>query len=173
MYWSFAAARRCPSKHRVTRAFTVLNTGLLYLGLVLIWLGRSVPSLLGRLVIPQAIAIDILGTVFTILGVAFAIWSRRLLSHNWSGEVVIVQGQQFIRTGPYALVRHPIYTGILLALLGTMLVAATVGSLLGFVLAIISFRQKARVEEKLLVVEFGEQYTNYQREVKSLIPFIY
>jgi protein-S-isoprenylcysteine O-methyltransferase Ste14 len=70
-------------------------------------------------------------------------------------------------------VRHPIYTGMLLALLGTTLVASTVGSVLGFVLAIISLWQKARMEERFLMVEFRELYTNYQREVKFLIPFIY
>ena len=65
------------------------------------------------------------------------------------------------------------YTGMLLALLGTTLVASTVGSVLGFVLAIISLGQKARMEEQFLMVEFRELYTNYQREVKFLIPFIY
>jgi protein-S-isoprenylcysteine O-methyltransferase Ste14 len=62
---------------------------------------------------------------------------------------------------------------MLLALLGTTLVASTVGSLLGFVLAIISLWQKACIEEQFLMVEFGEQYSKYQSEVKFLIPFIY
>ncbi len=87
--------------------------------------------------------------------------------------MAITEGQQFIRRGPYALVRHPIYTGMLLALFGTMLVASTIGSLLGFVLAILSLWQKAAVEEQLLSVEFGERYAEYQREVKFLIPYIY
>ena len=69
--------------------------------------------------------------------------------------------------------RHPIYTGILLALLGTTLVASTIGSLLGFVFAIISLWQKACMEEQLLITEFGQQYANYQRDVRFLIPLIY
>jgi protein-S-isoprenylcysteine O-methyltransferase Ste14 len=87
--------------------------------------------------------------------------------------VVITEGQQFIQTGPYAIVRHPIYAGMLLALLGTTLVASTVGSLLGFVLSIISLWQKACVEEQFLMAEFGAQYANYQYEVKFLVPFIF
>ena len=173
MYWSIATPRKHPSRRKVARTFTVLNTGLLYLGFLLVWLGRSVPGWLGLLFVPQAILIDVTGTVFAIIGVAFAIWSRQSLRNNWSGEVAITEGQQFIRSGPYAIVRHPIYAGMLLALLGTTLVSSTVGSLLGFVLAIISLWQKADIEEQFLIVEFGEQYAKYQREVKFLIPFIY
>ena len=173
IYWSFATPRRLPTKRKAARAFTVLNTGLLYLSFLLILLGRSVPGLLGLLVVPQTILIDFIGTVFAIAGVAFAIWSRQSLKNNWSGVVVITEGQQFIQIGPYAIVRHPIYAGMLLALFGTTLVASTVGSLLGFVLAIISLWQKACAEEQFLMAEFGDQYANYQHEVKFLIPFIY
>ena len=173
VYWSFGTPRRRPSKRKVARTFTVLNTGLLYLGFVLVLLGRSMPRSLGLLFVPQAIPIDVTGTVFAIIGVALAIWSRQSLRNNWSGEVVITEGQQFIHSGPYAMVRHPIYAGILLALLGTTLISSTVGSLLGFVLAILSLWQKACMEEQFLIVEFGEQYANYQRKVKFLIPFLY
>ena len=121
----------------------------------------------------QNFVVDIVGTVFAIIGVVFAIWSRQSLSNYWSGEVAIKEGQRLIHSGPYSIVRHPIYTGILFALLGTTLVAATVGSVLGFTLAMLSLWHKARAEEQFLMVEFRELYTNYQREVKFLIPFIY
>jgi protein-S-isoprenylcysteine O-methyltransferase Ste14 len=173
IYWSFATPRRHPSKRKVTHTFTVPNTGLLYLAFLLVLLGRSVPGSLGLFFVPQVMPIDVTGTVFAIIGVAFAIWSRQSLSNNWSGEVAITEGQQFMHSGPYAVVRHPIYAGMLLALLGTTLVSSTVGSLLGLVLAIISLWQKANIEEQFLIVEFGEQYANYRHEVKFLIPFIY
>src|SRR5689334_24901801 len=82
IYWSFATPRRQPTKRRAARAFTVLNTGLLYLSFVLILLGRSVLGSLGRLVVPQAVLIDVMGTAFAITGVAFAIWSRQLLRNK-------------------------------------------------------------------------------------------
>jgi protein-S-isoprenylcysteine O-methyltransferase Ste14 len=173
IYWSLATPRRRASKRKVTHTFTVLNTGLLYLGFVLVLLGRALPGPLDLLVVPQAIPIAVMGTVFAIIGAAFAIWSRQSLRRNWSGEVAIMEGQQFIRSGPYAIVRHPIYAGMLLALFGTTLVSSTIGSLLGFLLSIISIWQKACIEEQFLLVEFGEQYVNYQNEVKFLIPFLY
>jgi protein-S-isoprenylcysteine O-methyltransferase Ste14 len=173
IYWSFATPRRRPSKRKIARTFTVLNTGLLYLGFLLVLLGRSLPGSPGLLVVPEVIPVEVTGTVFAIIGVAFAIWSRQLLRDNWSGEVATRESQQFIRSGPYAIVRHPIYAGMLLALLGTALVSATVASLLGFVLALFSLWQKASVEEQFLMIEFGEQYAAYRREVKFLIPFLY
>jgi protein-S-isoprenylcysteine O-methyltransferase Ste14 len=173
IYWSFAAHRRRPSKRKAAHTFTVLNTGLLYLGFLLVLLGHSVPGSLGLLVVPQTIPIDVMGTAFAIAGVAFAIWSRQSLRNNWSGVAAIAEDQQFIQSGPYAIVRHPIYAGMLLALLGTTLVSSTLGSLLGFVLAILSLWQKACIEEQFLMVEFGEQYAKYQHEVKFLIPFVY
>ena len=142
IYWSFAAHQRRPAKRKVARTFTVTNTGLLYLGFLLVWAGRSVPRSLDLLIVPQSILIDVMGTVFAVAGVAFAIWSRQSLRNNWSGVVAITDGQQLIHRGPYAIVRPPIYTGMLLALFGTTLIAATVGSLLGFVLAILSLWQK-------------------------------
>ena len=173
VYWSFGAPRRRPAKRKVARIFTVLNTVLLYLGFLLVLLGRGISGSLGLLFVPQTISINVTGAVFAVIGIAFAIWSRQSLRNNWSGVVAITEGQEFIRSGPYAIVRHPIYAGMLLALLGTMLVSSTVGSLLGFVLAILSLWQKGSIEEQFLMVEFGEQYANYQREVKFLIPFIY
>jgi protein-S-isoprenylcysteine O-methyltransferase Ste14 len=173
IYWTFRAIRRHRPKRKVARTFTILNNVLLYLGFLLVLLGRSVPGSFGLLFVPQAIPIDITRTVFAIVGISFAIWSRRLLKNNWSRDVAIMEDQQFIHSGPYAIVRHPIYTGILLALLGTTLVSSTLGSLLGFAFAIISLWQKARMEEQFLITEFGQQYANYQHEVRFLIPFIY
>jgi protein-S-isoprenylcysteine O-methyltransferase Ste14 len=86
--------------------------------------------------------------------------------------VGINKSQQLIRRGSYAIVRHPIYASILLALFGTTLVSATVSSLLGFVLTVVALCQKGRIEESFLIVEFGQQYIEYQREVKFSIPFI-
>lgn len=173
IYWAIRGIRRRRSKRKAALIFTVLNNGLLYVGFILVLLGRSVPSSLSLLFLPQAIPIHITGTVFVIVGIGFAIWSRQLLRNNWNRDVVIMEDQQFIHSGPYAIVRHPIYTGILLALFGTTLVASTIGSILGFVLALLSLWQKACMEEQLLTTEFGQLYANYQREVRFLIPFIY
>jgi len=92
------------------------------------------------------------------------------LGRNWSASVVLKHGQELISTGPYALVRHPIYTGLLVALTGTALYNGRWRALLGLACFAISFWLKARSEEDLLEGEFGEQYRSYRARTPMLIP---
>jgi protein-S-isoprenylcysteine O-methyltransferase Ste14 len=117
-------------------------------------------------------ALALTGLVLTILGLAFAAWARDVLGRNWSGRVVIQVDHQLITAGPYAFVRHPLYTGLLTALTGTTLVSGDFGSLLGLFLAISIFRHKARREEQLLEAEFGAGYATYRASTGSLLPRI-
>jgi protein-S-isoprenylcysteine O-methyltransferase Ste14 len=172
VYWSFSVFRRRAPKRKVSITFTVLNTALLYAGFVLVLLGRRSIWPFALRLTSEAAYLDVAGAALAVIGVAFAMWARRVLGSNWSGAVRITEGQYLVRTGPYAFVRNPIYTGMVLAVLGTALVAGTVGSLIGFVLVVLALWQKARVEERLLLEEFGEEYAAYQREVKFLVPFV-
>jgi len=172
VYWSFGARRIRSPARQAPLAFTVLNTGLLYAGFVLVLLGHSVPRPLSLRLTPDAAWIAALGTALVIAGFALAIWARRVLGANWSGVVRVAEGQRLVRSGPYAVVRNPIYSGIALAVFGTALVTSTVAALIGFALVIVSFWQKARMEERLLLLEFGDEYAAYRASVKSLIPFI-
>ena len=115
-------------------------------------------------------ALDALCVILLIGGLAFTLWARVALGANWSGTVTIQQGHELISTGPYALVRHPIYTGILMMMLGTALTLANVGALVAFALAIVLLWTKLRLEERLMRETFGEEYCAYQRRVKALIP---
>lgn len=114
----------------------------------------------------------ILGLIFTIGGVGFAIWARWFLGGNWSSMVTIKQDHTLIRTGPYAVVRHPIYAGLLLAMLGTAIAFDEFGAFLGVVLALATWLAKARIEESFLLSQFGEAYVQYRQCVKTLIPFV-
>src|SRR5437879_2025433 len=113
------------------------------------------------------------GSVLTLLGVGLAIWARLALGQNWSGIVTIKQDHQLIRRGPYALVRHPIYAGMLLALLGTALAVGEVRGLLAVAIAFAAWLYKSRLEERWLTEHFGEDYEKYRREVKALIPNVF
>jgi protein-S-isoprenylcysteine O-methyltransferase Ste14 len=117
-------------------------------------------------------AIALTGLIVTILGLAFSAWARDVLGRNWSGRVIIQVDHQLITAGPYAYVRHPLYTGLLIALTGTTLVSGDYGSLLGLFLAVNIFRLKARREEQLLEAEFGAGYTVYRAHTGSLLPRI-
>ncbi len=114
-----------------------------------------------------------IGFALTVAGVAFAIWARFALGGNWSANVTVKQNHELKRTGPYAFVRHPIYSGFLLGLLGTAIAFGEWRDLIGVVLGLIGWRGKSLIEERFMTEQFGEQYQQYKREVKALIPFVY
>jgi protein-S-isoprenylcysteine O-methyltransferase Ste14 len=92
------------------------------------------------------------------------------LGRLWSGSVTLKEEHVIVRTGPYGLTRHPIYTGLLLALIGTVLVRGTLGAVLGFFLIAIGIWVKVRQEEQLLISHFGDAYRAYRTAVPALVP---
>jgi protein-S-isoprenylcysteine O-methyltransferase Ste14 len=109
----------------------------------------------------------------TIAGVAFAWWARIHLGSLWSGSVTLKEGHRVIDTGPYSLVRHPIYTGLLLAASATVAAAATMQASIGFALVLVGVLLKARVEERLLSAELGpDAHGAYRQRVPMLVPFL-
>jgi protein-S-isoprenylcysteine O-methyltransferase Ste14 len=123
--------------------------------------------------VPMSAAAAYTGLALTVVGVAFTIWARFYLGSNWSGKPTIKEGHTLIRSGPYAVVRHPIYGGILVGLLGTAIAQGKLGSLIGTVLVLIAFKVKSRLEETFMTEQFGAEYLNYKEQVKGLIPFIW
>jgi protein-S-isoprenylcysteine O-methyltransferase len=107
-----------------------------------------------------------------VAGLGFSLWARFALGRNWSGTVTIKRDHELVRSGPYAIVRHPIYSGILLALLATAIARGHLGAFVGLAVAALTLRLKALSEESFMVEQFGAQYSAYQREVKALIPFV-
>ena len=120
---------------------------------------------------PSEIAAAV-GLALTIGGISFALWARFYLKGNWSAMVALKEDHTLIRTGPYAIVRHPIYTGLLLAMLGTAIAVGELGCFLGVILAFAGWIAKARMEECFLLQQFGGTYSQYSHHVKALIPFV-
>jgi protein-S-isoprenylcysteine O-methyltransferase Ste14 len=109
-----------------------------------------------------------------LLGVSFTWWARIHLGRFWSNAITHKEGHRIVDTGPYGLVRHPIYTGLILAILATGVAVAMWTSLLGALL--ISFGQwrKARMEESFLRIKMGpDAYGSYSRRVPMIVPFIH
>ena len=104
-------------------------------------------------------------------GLAFSVWARVHLGTNWSGEVTVKQGHELIRSGPYAWVRHPIYTGLILALLGTAVTTNRVAAVLGMAIIVASFVLKLRAEEVFMRETFPGEYERYAAAVPALVPF--
>lgn len=114
-----------------------------------------------------------LGLAITAGGILFAFWARRHLGGNWSGIVMMKKGQTLTKTGPYAIVRHPIYTGMFIGMLGSAIALGDFLGLLILAVALLFFGMRMRAEEKLMLEEFGGQYVQYKKETKRFIPFIY
>jgi protein-S-isoprenylcysteine O-methyltransferase Ste14 len=106
-------------------------------------------------------------------GVAFAIWARRTLGTNWSGNPTIKEGHELIKNGPYRWVRHPIYAGIFFGLLGTFVGSGRVRTLVVVVGATLCVVVKLWIEEGLMLKQFPEAYAAYRKQTKTLIPFIW
>ena len=127
---------------------------------------------LGARFVPASDAVGWNGVVLTAAGVAIAIWARWHLGTNWSGVVTLKEGHELIRSGPYRNIRHPIYTGILLALLGTAVAEGEVRGLLAVAVAWLSFYTKARREESFLTQEFGDRFAEHRRHTGMFLPRI-
>ena len=114
-----------------------------------------------------------LGLSLVLLGLAIFPWARRALGRNYSPHALIYQGHQLVERGPYRFMRHPVYTAGFLVIVGWGMVAQSWAAVvLTAIAAVIATAYRIRVEEKVLVAEFGEQYKSYSRRVKRLIPFI-
>lgn len=120
--------------------------------------------------IPAASWIEWLGFTVTSLGIAITIWARYCLGEYWSSRVTLKEGHRLIRSGPYQFVRHPIYTGMLVGVIGRALTIGDWGGILAVVLVLGAHWGKARREESLLTTEFGEEYAAYRRGTGFLFP---
>lgn len=155
-----------------TSGFTVVHIVLMTLAVFLLFTRRFEPTVLGTRIVPSSEGAYYTGLVLTALGGALAIWARLFLGRNWSGFVTVKENHELVRSGPYAFVRHPIYAGFLLAILGTAIVEGQIRGFIAFVIALIAWHFKAQLEERFMVDQFGPQYEVYRQQVKALIPFI-
>ncbi len=113
------------------------------------------------------------GIALTAAGIAFAIWARLTLGGNWSGTVTLKEGHTLVQRGPYRWVRHPIYTGLLLASVGTAVVSGSLHSMVALLVILFGFWLKIATEESLMVQTFGAEYVEYMRRVKALAPYLF
>jgi protein-S-isoprenylcysteine O-methyltransferase Ste14 len=114
-----------------------------------------------------------MGAAITVSGLLFAVWAREHLGRNWSSQVSIKQDHELITTGPYAVVRHPIYTGILAGFLGVAIALSQVRGFVVFVLFFLVFWVKFSKEEQWMRSQFGETYAKYVHRTAALVPYLF
>lgn len=171
-YWAIAAisAKRTIGTRERRRAMA-LRLSLI----VLVVLALRIPALRQMLRIAQGqltnVAIlNVLGVVLCAIGVGLAIWARVHLARNWGMPMSRKENPELVTTGPYAYVRHPIYAGILLAMLGSA-IAASVVWVIPLILFGTYFVYSARREEELMTSQFPEAYPAYMKRSSMLLPW--
>jgi protein-S-isoprenylcysteine O-methyltransferase Ste14 len=170
VYWFWAAR----NQKRVQRSEPLLLrfSHILFMacGFVLLYSRDPYFTALNQRFIPERPWIEMLGALLTAAGVGFAIWARRHIGKNWSAEVTIRQEHNLIRTGPYARIRHPIYTGLLVAVGGTAIAIGEYRTIVAFVFILVGFSIKAKREELLLTKEFGPAFDEHRRQTGFFLP---
>ncbi|HWY52011.1 MAG TPA: isoprenylcysteine carboxylmethyltransferase family protein [Chthoniobacterales bacterium] len=170
--WLLAAFATKQTVYKESRAQRLRYTIPILLGGFLLAKGHRLSDPLNHRVIPQVAALAWSGAVLCVAGLAFCIWARFTLGRNWSGLVTLKGGHELIISGPYALVRHPIYTGLLTMFVATVTVVGHVAGIIAMPFVLVSFWIKLRHEERLMLKQFPNDYAAYQQRVKRIIPFI-
>ncbi|MBV8649863.1 MAG: isoprenylcysteine carboxylmethyltransferase family protein [Alphaproteobacteria bacterium] len=170
-YWIWAASGTKKTRRVESLSIAISHWTPLVIGIVLISLPQSGRwGWLTARLLPFSEPLFWISVAGTVAGLGFAVWARLYLGSNWSGVVTLKDDHTLIRGGPYGLVRHPIYTGILLALVGSALVRGDAGGVSGLLLIAGAFLRKIGVEERWLAEQFPGDYAAYRRDVPALIP---
>ncbi len=170
LFWMLAALFTKRAVERVDWAKRLYYSVPAVLGYYCMFSNGPDVAWLQKRILPRTQDLAITAIVITAMGMAFAVWARLHLGRNWSSAVSIKEQHQLIRSGPYRLVRHPIYSGILLAMAGTFLANGKVRGALGVALLWFAWLVKSRMEEQFMVRTFGAEYEEYRRTTGALIP---
>jgi protein-S-isoprenylcysteine O-methyltransferase Ste14 len=170
IYWLITAAstKKVAVDENVGRR--VVRIAINAVVFVLLWSDWLRVGPLGWRFVPWSSAIVWSGVVITAAGVVLAVWARWRLGRNWSDKVVLKVDHELIRNGPYRYLRHPIYTGILVALAGTALVIGEWRGVVAVILMGMNYYIKATREEKILAAGFGEAFTEHKKRTGFFLP---
>jgi protein-S-isoprenylcysteine O-methyltransferase Ste14 len=173
MLWLISSVTSKPTLRRQSTGSRIVQACLTIAAFFLLFDSDLAIGPLGWRFVAKSAVVSWIGAAITVSGILVALWARFLLGRNWSANVTIKRDHQLIRTGPYALVRHPIYSGFSLAILGTAIAFGEIRDLIALVLAVTGWRLKLVVEEQFMMEQFGAEYVDYKRHVKALVPFVW
>jgi protein-S-isoprenylcysteine O-methyltransferase Ste14 len=171
VYWFIAARNAKADVRRESFAQRFAHILPLVVAALLLWI-PVFPGALGKRFLPATPATFYAGAALVAIGLGLAIHARRVLGRNWSGIVTVKQGHELVREGPYRWVRHPIYTGLLVAFAGSAIARGEWRGIVAVALVFAAFWFKLRREERWMIETFGDRYLGYCDEVRALIPFV-
>ena len=167
VFWIYWLASASTSKESVSGGWRTRLTGVSAIGVFVI---AGVLRDAGGLAV-HSIIVGAIGSVLFAGGIALAVWARLHLGGNWGMPMTQRAEPELVTSGPYRFVRHPIYTGLLTAMVGTALVNSLIG-LVVVALLVAYFYYAGTVEERNLAATFPDTYPEYKRRTKMLIPFV-
>lgn len=170
VYWAIGAlkTRRTEQKESFASRYGILFLEIL--GFALLFSDEAEIGFLGHRVVPRTYALGIAGVTLTWAGIALALWARWHLGQYWSARITIKEDHKLISTGPYARLRHPIYSGLDLAAIGSALAIDRWRCVVGVCLIILGYWIKARREEAMLTAQFGADFQEHSRHTGFLFP---
>lgn len=171
--WIITARVTAKTVREQSGASQLAHSVLLWAGALLLFFHPTGVSVFQRHLFLRTPAISATAIVLVAGGLGLAAWARYHLGRMWSGRVTLKEDHAIVRTGPYGAVRHPIYTGLLLALIGSFLAQPTLAALAGLALLTIGLVIKIRQEEQLLTEHFGPEYDAFRKDVRALIPYVW
>jgi len=170
IYWIVAGVKGKSAQTHEPHWYRFLRLSILAVVFLLLFWNRAAVGFLGARFLPEVALVEYLGFALTLIGLTLALWARIHLGQYWSDKVVLKFDHQLVRTGPYAYMRHPIYSGVLLGVLGTALVLGQWRGLLAFIILLINYSIKAKKEEQILSGRFSDQFREHQNLAGFLLP---
>ncbi|HTY60863.1 MAG TPA: isoprenylcysteine carboxylmethyltransferase family protein [Acidobacteriota bacterium] len=172
VYWSAMSASVKATERLEPASSRLARLVLMVCAIALICLTRVPIPLLNERFLPHGTWAFWSGAAITACGLLFSVWARRHLGRNWSQAVTLKKDHELITSGPYALVRHPIYTGLVLGILGSAVARGEWRGIVAVALVFVALWRKLRLEEKWMREQFGESYEAYSQKVAALVPYI-
>jgi protein-S-isoprenylcysteine O-methyltransferase Ste14 len=167
IYWGVAAKSASTVRSAESPGSRAFHMLLINGSMLLIFV--PLPGLTGRFV-PDTTIVHIIGVIIQTAFLAFAIWARRTLGRNWSGNVTVKVDHELVRTGPYRRIRHPIYTAMFGMYAGAAITVGQVHSIVALGILMLAYARKMRQEELVMRGEFGAAYDDYRRHSWAVIP---
>lgn len=172
LFWQVKASDTKATTRLESPASRVVRSIVFLAAIVLLSVPNLPSAFLYKPLLKQGLLTFWAGAAITIAGLLFAVWAREHLGKNWSRSVTVKQDHELITSGPYALARHPIYTGILTGFLGSTIAEGQVRSLIALLMVSAVLWLKLRLEERWMRETFGDNYAAYARRVAALVPFV-
>ena len=173
LYWWLSSRDVKATERREPVLSRLMHLGPMVIAAILLWAPALGVPLLDARWLPRTPWAFGIGAAITIAGLGFSVWARRHLGRNWSAVITLKQGHELVTSGPYGLVRHPIYTGLLFGFLGSAIARGRWSGLLATALFFLSALRKYRLEERWMRERFGADYDAYRARVKAIVPFVF